>query len=62
VNFVVGTRSGTTGRLQMSFKYRVLDRDLGWGNGGRHGGPAKREEFTQWQWVTIQGRATPYPF
>ena len=32
------------------------------GNGGRHGGPANWEEFTQWQWVTIQDRATPYPF
>ena len=32
------------------------------GNGGRHGGPASREEFTQWQWVTIQDRATRYPF
>ena len=32
------------------------------GNGGRHGGPANWEEFTQWQWVTIQDRATRYPF
>ena len=32
------------------------------GNGGRHGGIANWEEFTQWQWVTIQDRATPYPF
>jgi benzaldehyde dehydrogenase (NAD) len=32
------------------------------GNGGRHGGPANWEEFTQWQWVTIQDKATPYPF
>jgi benzaldehyde dehydrogenase (NAD) len=32
------------------------------GNGGRHGGPANWEEFTQWQWVTYQDRATPYPF
>jgi benzaldehyde dehydrogenase (NAD) len=32
------------------------------GNGGRHGGPANWEEFTQWQWVTMQDRATPYPF
>jgi len=32
------------------------------GNGGRHGGPASWEEFTQWQWVTIQDRATRYPF
>ena len=32
------------------------------GNGGRHGGAANWEEFTQWQWVTIQDRATPYPF
>jgi benzaldehyde dehydrogenase (NAD) len=32
------------------------------GNGGRHGGPANWEEFTQWQWVTLQDRATPYPF
>ena len=32
------------------------------GNGGRHGGIANWEEFTQWQWVTIQDKATPYPF
>lgn len=32
------------------------------GNGGRHGGAANLEEFTQWQWVTIQDKATPYPF
>ncbi len=32
------------------------------GNGGRHGGAANWEEFTQWQWVTIRDRATPYPF
>ena len=31
------------------------------GNGTRVGGPANWEEFTQWQWVTIQDRATPYP-
>jgi benzaldehyde dehydrogenase (NAD) len=32
------------------------------GNGSRVGGPANWEEFTQWQWVTIQDKATPYPF
>lgn len=32
------------------------------GNGGRHGGPANWDEFTQWQWVTIKEHATPYPF
>jgi benzaldehyde dehydrogenase (NAD) len=32
------------------------------GNGGRHGGVANWEEFTQWQWVTIQDRASAYPF
>ena len=32
------------------------------GNGGRHGGPANWEEFTQWQWVTIKGSAPRYPF
>ena len=32
------------------------------GNGGRVGGPANWEEFTQWQWVTVQDAATPYPF
>jgi benzaldehyde dehydrogenase (NAD) len=32
------------------------------GNGGRHGGVANWEEFTQWQWITIQDRATRYPF
>jgi benzaldehyde dehydrogenase (NAD) len=32
------------------------------GNGTRVGGPASWEEFTQWQWVTIQDKATSYPF
>ena len=32
------------------------------GNGGRHGGPANWEEFTQWQWVTIKDSAPKYPF
>jgi len=32
------------------------------GNGTRVGGPANWEEFTQWQWVTIQDRPTQYPF
>jgi benzaldehyde dehydrogenase (NAD) len=32
------------------------------GNGSRIGGPANWEEFTQWQWVTIQDKATAYPF
>lgn len=32
------------------------------GNGGRHGGPANWEEFSQWQWVTVKEEATPYPF
>ena len=32
------------------------------GNGTRIGGPANWEEFTQWQWVTVQDAATPYPF
>lgn len=32
------------------------------GNGTSIGGPANWEEFTQWQWVTIKGEATAYPF
>ena len=32
------------------------------GNGGRHGGPANWEEFTQWQWLTIDAAAHAYPF
>jgi benzaldehyde dehydrogenase (NAD) len=32
------------------------------GNGTSIGGPANWDEFTQWQWVTIKGAATPYPF
>lgn len=31
------------------------------GNGTSIGGPANWEEFSQWQWVTIRGSATPYP-
>ena len=32
------------------------------GNGGRIGGPANWDEFTQWQWVTIKDALPPYPF
>jgi benzaldehyde dehydrogenase (NAD) len=32
------------------------------GNGTRHGGPANWEEFTQWQWVTLQARPPHYQF
>lgn len=32
------------------------------GNGTRVGGPANIEAFTQWQWVTVQDKAAPYPF
>jgi benzaldehyde dehydrogenase (NAD) len=32
------------------------------GNGTRVGGPANWEEFTQWQWVTVQDAAAAYPF
>jgi len=32
------------------------------GNGGRHGGPADWDEFTQWQWITIKSEAPRYPF
>lgn len=32
------------------------------GNGTRIGGPANREEFTQWQWLTVAAQAPNYPF
>jgi benzaldehyde dehydrogenase (NAD) len=32
------------------------------GNGARHGGPANWDEFTQWQWVTLQACPPRYPF
>lgn len=32
------------------------------GNGGRQGGPANWDEFTQWQWVTFRGAPHRYPF
>jgi benzaldehyde dehydrogenase (NAD) len=32
------------------------------GNGASMGGPADWEEYTQWQWVTLKGSATRYPF
>jgi benzaldehyde dehydrogenase (NAD) len=32
------------------------------GNGGRHGGHANWDEFTQWQWVTVQDVPPCYPF
>lgn len=32
------------------------------GNGGRQGGHANWDEFTQWRWVTIRDRPPQYPF
>ena len=32
------------------------------GNGGRIGGPANWEEFTQWRWVTVKSAPPAYPF
>jgi benzaldehyde dehydrogenase (NAD) len=32
------------------------------GNGGSVGGPADIDEFTQWQWVTVQDAPNRYPF
>jgi benzaldehyde dehydrogenase (NAD) len=32
------------------------------GNGTSIGGPANWEEFTQWQWLTVAGKAPAYPF
>ncbi|MBL4826170.1 MAG: benzaldehyde dehydrogenase [Spongiibacteraceae bacterium] len=32
------------------------------GNGSSIGGPANWEEFTNWQWLSITGKAKPYPF
>jgi len=32
------------------------------GNGGRIGGPANWDEFTQWQWVTVKTAPPAYPF
>ena len=32
------------------------------GNGGRHGGPADWDEFSQWQWLTLKSEAPLYPF
>jgi len=32
------------------------------GNGGRFGGDANWEEFTEWQWMTVRDEAQPTPF
>ena len=32
------------------------------GNGGRFGGAASLDEFTEWQWMTLRDTATAYPF
>lgn len=32
------------------------------GNGNSHGGPGDWEQFTTWQWLTVRGTATPFPF
>jgi benzaldehyde dehydrogenase (NAD) len=32
------------------------------GNGNSHGGPGDWEQFTTWQWLTVKGAPTPFPF
>jgi benzaldehyde dehydrogenase (NAD) len=32
------------------------------GNGGRFGGQASLDEFTEWQWMTLRDAAAPFPF
>jgi benzaldehyde dehydrogenase (NAD) len=32
------------------------------GNGGRFGGPANLDEFTQWRWLTERATPASYPF
>ena len=32
------------------------------GNGGRFGGDASLDEFTQWQWITTSPKPTVFPF
>jgi benzaldehyde dehydrogenase (NAD) len=56
-----GSSTSTTRRWATSPGFLSAGRGAS-GNGGRHGGAANWEEFTQWQWVTIQDRATRYPF
>jgi benzaldehyde dehydrogenase (NAD) len=32
------------------------------GNGSRSGGPSVMDEFSQWQWITVNEQVPPYPF
>ena len=32
------------------------------GHGGRFGGDANFDEFTEWQWITLSDSATTFPF
>lgn len=32
------------------------------GNGARSGGPSIMDEFSQWQWITVNEKVPPYPF
>ena len=32
------------------------------GNGARSGGPSVMDEYSQWQWVTVNEEIPPYPF
>ena len=32
------------------------------GNGGRYGGEANLDNFTQWQWVTVRDEPPTFPF
>ncbi len=32
------------------------------GNGGRYGGEANLDTFTEWQWVTVRDEPPTFPF
>ena len=32
------------------------------GNGARSGGPSVMDEYSQWQWITVNEKVPPYPF
>jgi outer membrane phospholipase A len=59
VYFIMGTRGGTTARFQLSFQYRLFDREQGW---GEHAPWLARLHFgyTQTSFWNLSGDSRPF--
>jgi hypothetical protein len=55
-------RAAQPGWAATPYEERAASASGASGNDTRIGGPANWDEFTQWQWMTINEKPNPYPF